>query len=267
MSKQAGAGQPNFSLAGKVAVITGASRGIGAALARCFGQAGAALVLTARSAESLRDISTELAAAGIEVLPVAAHSGDSGAITEAMLAAQERFGGVDILVNNAATNPHFGPVMQADEAVWDKILDINVKGYARWVQAVVPLMRERGGGKVINVASILGLKSGPGMGLYSVSKAAVLMLTEVLATELAADNIQVNALAPGFIKTRFSSALWQDPGREQALLARVPQQRLGEAEELTGLALLLASPASSLITGSYFVADGGHSAGSFKLES
>ena len=257
--------QPAFDLSGKVALVTGASRGIGAAIATCYARAGARVAVTARSLESLQDITTAIEADGGQALPLAAHSGDRDAVNQALIEVEKAFGGIDILVNNAATNPHFGPVLDADETLWDKILDVNVKGYARWVRASVPSMRQRGGGKVINVASILGLAPGEGMGLYAISKAAVLMLTKALATELADDDIQVNALAPGFIKTRFSAALWADEARSAALNSRIPQGRVGEAGELTGMALYLAAPASSFTTGSVFVIDGGHCAGSLNI--
>ncbi|MCB0182634.1 MAG: SDR family oxidoreductase, partial [Caldilineaceae bacterium] len=158
---------------------------------------------------------------------------------------------------NAATNPHFGPLLTSEESHWDKILDVNVKGYFRMVRACVPSMRERGGGKVINLASIAGKAPLPNMGIYSVSKAAVLMLTEVLATELAADNIQVNAIAPGFIKTAFSRAIWDNPAIHDVVVQRIPQHRIANVAELTGIALYLASAASSFTTGATFVIDGG----------
>lgn len=257
--------KPDFSLAGKVALVTGSSRGIGEAIARCYANAGATVVLTARSEKSLEDAVTRIAQDGGRAIGIAAHSGDPEAIKRAVDEIEKTLGRLDILVNNAATNPHYGPILDADDGVWDKILDINVKGYARWIRECVPMMDKHGGGKVINIASVLGLGAGPSMGLYSVSKAAVLMLTEALAVELAQQNIQVNALAPGFIKTRFSSALWQDPTGEAQLTQRIPQQRVGETEELTGLALFLASSSSSFTTGATFVCDGGHTAGRFKL--
>jgi NAD(P)-dependent dehydrogenase (short-subunit alcohol dehydrogenase family) len=172
-----------------------------------------------------------------------------------------RYGGLDILVNNAATNPYFGPVLEAEESLWDKTLDVNVKGYMRMVRACAPHLRARGGGKIINVASIAGLHPEPNMGIYCVSKAAVLMLTQVLAVELAADNIQVNAIAPGYVKTRFSQALWDNPARNEQLLGEIPQGRMAAPHELTGIALYLASAASSFTTGAVFVVDGGHLVG------
>lgn len=256
---------PSFDLSGKVAIVTGASRGIGAAIAQAYAAQGAAVVLTARKLPELEAVAAGIREQGGKALALAAHNGDGEAINAAVAATIDAFGGVDILVNNAATNPHYGPLLKADDAVWDKIVDVNVKGYVRWIRACVPSMRERGGGKVINLASILGYKAGPYMGVYSVTKAAVRMLTEVLGVELANDNIQVNALAPGFIKTRFSAALWEDEAREQALAARIPQQRIATPDELTGMAVYLASPASSFTTGATFLIDGGQLANSMAL--
>ncbi len=256
---------PSFDLSGKVAIVTGASRGIGAAIAGAYAVHGAAVVLTARKQPDLDAVANEIRQAGGQALAIAAHNGDGEAIAAAVSAAVETFGGVDILVNNAATNPHYGPLLKADDGVWDKIVDVNVKGYVRWIRACVPAMRARGGGKVINLASILGYKPGPYMGVYSVTKAAVRMLTEVLGTELADDNIQINAIAPGFIKTRFSAGLWEDEQREAALAARIPQRRIAEPEELTGIAVYLAAPASSFTTGATFLIDGGQLAGSMAL--
>jgi NAD(P)-dependent dehydrogenase (short-subunit alcohol dehydrogenase family) len=256
---------PSFDLTGKVALVTGASRGIGEAIARAYAGAGAAVAITARKPEELEAVAAAIRADGGKALAVPAHSGDPAAVTAAVAATVEAFGGLDILVNNAATNPHFGPMLEADDAMWDKTLDTNVKGYARWIRAAVPAMRARGGGKVVNIASILGRKAAHGMGVYCVSKAAVLMLTEVLAMELASLNIQVNAIAPGFIKTRFSSALWDDPRRAAALASRVPQNRIADPEEVTGMALYLAAPASSFTTGATMLVDGGHLAGALAI--
>jgi NAD(P)-dependent dehydrogenase (short-subunit alcohol dehydrogenase family) len=195
-------------------------------------------------------------------LPVAAHSGDSLAVEALVDRVTAEWGGIDILVNNAATNPHFGPILTAEESHWDKILDVNVKGYFRVVKACVPAMKARGGGKVINMSSVAGKEPQPMMGIYSVSKAAVIMLTEVLAAELAADNIQVNAIAPGFVKTKFSSVLWQTEEINDALLRSIPQGRMAEPEEIAGMALYLASPASDFVTGATFIVDGGQLVGS-----
>lgn len=246
-----------FDLSGKVALITGASRGIGAAIAHAYSAAGAKVILASRKQDALDTVADAIHANGGIALAVATHTGDSGAINTLVARASEEFGGIDILVNNAATNPHFGPILTSDESHWDKILDVNVKGYFRLIKACVPSMQARGGGKIINLASIAGKAPLSGMGIYSVSKAAVLMLTEVLAVELAADNIQVNAIAPGFVKTAFSRAIWDDPDLHDATVARIPQRRIANVDEITGMALYLASSASSFTTGATILIDGG----------
>ena len=253
--------QQQFDLSGKVALITGASRGIGEAIALAYAQAGARVVLASRKQAGLDGVAQRIREAGGEALPIAAHTGDSEAVSAIVEKAISTLGGIDIVVNNAATNPHFGHILTAEESHWDKILDVNVKGYFRVVKACVESMKARGGGKVVNMASVAGLEPEPMMGVYSVSKAAVLMLTKVLAAELAQFNIQVNAIAPGFVKTKFSSALWQTPKINDAIIKTIPQKRMAEPEEITGLAVYLASPASSFVTGSVFTIDGGQLVG------
>lgn len=250
-----------FDLKNKVAIITGASRGIGQAIAVAFAAAGASVVLSSRKQKTLDDAARLIADQGGRALAVAAHTGDSEAVNALVSTAVDRFGGIDILVNNAATNPHFGPFLAADEGQWDKILDVNVKGYFRMARACVPHMRARGGGKIINMASVAGLEPQPMMGVYCVSKAAVLMMTQVLASELAAGNIQVNAIAPGFVKTRFSHVLWSTPEMYDQLVKAVPLRRMAEPDEIAGAALYLASAASSFTTGATLLVDGGQMVG------
>ena len=250
-------GSELFDLSGKVAVITGASRGIGLAIAEAFSGAGARVVLSSRTQEDLDDAAHKIESAGGEALAVAAHAGDPDAVKTLVDQTLETYGGVDILVNNAGTNPHFGPILTAEDSHWDKILEINLKGYFHMIKACVGSMRERGGGKVINMSSVSGLRTSPGIGIYGVSKAAVIMLTKNLAVELASDNIQVNAIAPGLIKTRFSRALWETPEIQDAVIGDIPQGRIGLPEEVAGIALYLASEASSYTTGGVFVVDGG----------
>ncbi len=253
---------PNlFDLTGKVAIVTGASRGIGAAIAVALANAGARVVLASRKQEGLDAVAAEISAAGGQALAIAAHTGDQAAVARLVAQTADAFGGVDILVNNAATNPHFGPILTADESLWDKTLDVNVKGYFRMAQACAPYMAAQGGGKIINLASVAGLAPQPGMGVYCVTKAAVIMLTEVLAAELAAQNIQVNAVAPGFVKTKFSAAIWSNPAINDATLAAIPQQRMAAPEEIAGTVLFLASAASSFTTGATLVVDGGQMVG------
>ena len=249
-----------FDLGGKVAVITGASRGIGAAIARAYVEAGARVVITGRRPESIEAAAAELNARRPDhALGLAAHAGDYERTQEVVTAAVERFGRLDIVVANAGTNPHFGPILTSETSHWDKIMEVNVKGYFWLCQAAARQMVAQGeGGKIVTVASITGLKPGAMMGVYSVSKAAVIMMTRVLAVELGADNIQANCIAPGFVKTKFSRALWDNPMLHKELVGRTPAGRMADPEELTGIALYLASPASDFTTGEVFVVDGGY---------
>lgn len=256
----------NFDLTDKVALITGGSRGIGLAIAEAYAAAGAKIAVASRKQEAVDEAAAAIRRAGGEALGVAAHTGDGAAVGALVERVIEHFGGIDILVNNAATNPHFGPFLSAEDSHWDKILDVNVKGYFRVAKACIPAMRARGGGKIINVASVAGLEPQPMMGVYCVSKAAVLMMTEVLAAEVAADNIQVNAIAPGFIKTKFSQVLWSTPELHDRLVRAVPQRRMAEPTEIAGIAVYLASAASSFTTGATFVVDGGQLAGGLNVD-
>lgn len=255
----------SFDLMDKVALITGGSRGIGLAIAQAFAVAGAKVVLASRRQEAVDEAAEIVRGVGGEVLAVAAHTGDSAAVTSLVERAADHFGGIDILVNNAATNPHFGTFLSAEDSHWDKILEVNVKGYFRVAKACVPLMRARGGGKIINMASVAGLEPQPMMGVYCVSKAAVLMMTEVMAAEVAADNIQVNAIAPGFVKTKFSQVLWSTPQIHDSLVQSVPQRRMADPEEIAGAAVFLASAASSFMTGATLVVDGGQLIGGVSI--
>ncbi|MGD2114813.1 MAG: glucose 1-dehydrogenase [Acidobacteriota bacterium] len=249
-----------LDLSGKVALVTGASRGIGEAIARTYAAAGASVVLASRTQEALDTVAAGIRKRGGTALPIACHTGDGEQVAGLVERAVAELGRIDVLVNNAGTNPHFGPLLTAEESHWQKTLDVNLLGYFRLAKACVPVMRERtggGGGKIVNVASIIGHTPHPGLGVYAVTKAGVIMLTRVLAQELGGDGIQVNALAPGIIKTRFSEALWKEPERSRAFLEQIPAGRFGEAGDLLGLALYLASPASDYTTGAVFTVDGG----------
>lgn len=246
-----------IDLRDQVAIITGASRGIGRAIARALAEAGAKVVISSRKAENLIPVAEEIRALGGEVLAVPAHTGRMAEVERLVEETVKAFGRVDILINNAATNPHFGPTLDADEGQWQKILEVNLLGYWRMAKAVVPMMRAQRRGKILNIASVAGLRPSPGMGLYGVSKAGVIMLTQLLALELAPDNIQVNAIAPGVIRTRFSELLWSTPEISQRILQATPQGRFGEPEEIARLAVFLVSPAADFITGAVYVVDGG----------
>jgi len=251
----------SYDLAGRVALVTGASRGIGEAIAVALAAAGARLVLASRKLEGVEVVAKVIRDAGGEALAAACHTGRAAEVEALVDKAKEAFGGVDVLINNAATNPHYGPLLEADEGQWDKTFEVNVKGYVHAIRACVPGMRERGGGAIVNVASVAGLAPHSGLGVYGVSKAAVLMLTKTLALELARDNIRVNAIAPGLIQTRFSQALWSTPEAKERALRSIPQRRLGQPEDLVGAVLYLASDAARFTTGSVLVVDGGQTLG------
>jgi NAD(P)-dependent dehydrogenase (short-subunit alcohol dehydrogenase family) len=247
-----------FSLEGKVAIVTGASKGIGEAIARVFAQYGAKVVISSRKQADLvvlaEEIKNEYRA---EVLPLAAHAGDINQLQELLTKTIEVFGKVDILVNNAATNPVFGPSLDCSGDAFDKIMQVNVKSPFEFAKLVYPFMRQNGGGSIVNISSIAGSTPDPGLGMYSVSKAALNMLTKVLAKEWGIDGIRVNALSPGLIKTKFSQALWENPKMLEHFTKRLPIARMGSVDEIAALVLYLASDASAYTTGVNFQVDGG----------
>ena len=246
-----------FSLEGKIALITGASKGIGEAIARVFAACGAKVVINSRKQEDLDTVAESIKAEGGDCTGIAANAGDIAACKVLIDAVIALHGGIDILVNNAASNPVYGPVVQCEEWAFDKIMNVNVKAPFELSKLVYPVMKERGGGSVINISSIAGLTPDPGLGMYSVSKAALNMLTKVTAKEWGADNIRVNAICPGLIKTKFSEALWQNEKWLNHFVKQLPIARMGTVDEIAGLALFLASNASGYCTGTIFTADGG----------
>ncbi len=246
-----------FRLDGKVAMITGASRGIGESIANGFAQAGAKLVLSSRKQADLDQVANVIKASGGSAYVVPAHGGKISDLKVLVQKTMEHYGRIDILVNNAGTNPVFGPIINVDEGVWDKIFEVNLRGFFFLSKEVASIMADNGGGNIINMASIAGIKPETGLGAYSVSKAGVIMLTRVLAHEWASMNIRVNAIAPGVIKTKFSQALYSSPDLVDEILSRISIKRLGESDDIVGTALFLASDASSYITGQTIVVDGG----------
>lgn len=245
-----------FSLKDKVALVTGGSRGIGKAIALGFAEAGADVVVSSRKLEDLEKVAKEIEEKGRKSLALACHIGRKEEIEEMVERVVKEFGRIDILVNNAATNPVFGPILNVEERAWDKIMEVNLKGYFLISLAVGKVMMKQKGGNIINLASTAGMKPSPMLGAYSISKAGVIMLTKVLATEWAVFNIRVNALAPGLVETKFSKALWGNPEILKEALRDVPLGRVAQPEEIVGAALYLASEASSYVTGETLVLNG-----------
>ena len=246
-----------FSLEGKVALITGASKGIGEAIARAFSAAGAKVVINSRKQEELDLVVLAIRKAGGECTGLAANAGDLAACNELINKTVNLYGGIDILVNNAATNPVYGPVVTCEEWAFDKIMNVNVKAPFELGKLAFPIMKQRGGGSVINISSVAGITPDPGLGIYSVSKAALNMLTKVMAKEWGADGIRVNSICPGLIKTKFSEALWQNEKWLSRFVNELPIARMGTGDEIAALALFLASNASGYCTGGIYTADGG----------
>ena len=256
--KGGGVDIPDFRLDNRVALVTGASRGIGRAVALGLAKAGAHVALAARRLPDLEDVAGEVTALGRRALPVSAHTGRREEIDRLFDTVGSELGRLDILVNNAATNPTFGPLVEMDETAWDKVMALNVKGYLLTAQRAARLMRAQGRGSIVNVSSTGGLRASPGIGAYSVSKAAVIMLTRVLARELASAGIRVNAVAPALVETRFSEALWKDPQILSRYLEATPMNRTAQPEEMAGAVVYLCSDAASYVTGHTLVLDGGH---------
>ncbi len=245
-----------FRLDGKVAIVTGASKGIGEAIARALGQAGAKVVVSSRKLEAVAEVAQALQQEGIEAHAVEAHNGKVEDIQKLLDATHEKYGRLDVLVNNAATNPAFGTTAQTDINAFDKIFEVNLKGAFELMRKAYPELRKNKG-SIINISSIAGIRPDERMGIYSVSKAALISLTQTLAKEWAATGVRVNAICPGFVKTKLSEALWSNEQLNKYLLNTIPMHRMAEPEEMAGLALFLASEASSYCTGGVYVADGG----------
>lgn len=244
-----------ITLEGKVAIITGASRGIGESIARTFVDHGASVVLAARKLDGLQSVASSL---GDRARAVAAHTGKEDDVRALVAAAIEAFGRVDVAVNNAATNPYFGPMLQVDMGAWDKTFDVNVKGYFWLAREVARHAIERKApASIINVASVAGLIASPLQGVYAMTKAAIISMTKTLAVEWASSNIRVNAIAPGFVDTRFAAAVVQNEPLAAEVKRRTPLGRVAVPDEVAGGALFLASDAAAYVTGHTMVMDGG----------
>ena len=244
-----------FDLSEKVAVITGASRGIGLAAAKKLAACGATCIIVSRKIESLEEAAKQITDAGDKAEAMVCHTGYPEQIEDLYAKIMEKYGRLDILVNNAATNPHFGEMVTADAGIWDKTLDVNIKGPFFMTKYAVPMMKE--GGSIINVSSVNAVRPGFFQGVYSATKAALVSMTQTLARELAPRGIRVNALLPGLTDTKFASAIIGSDEICQHALAQIPMGRYAQPEEMAGTILYLASGAASYTTGACLVVDGG----------
>jgi NAD(P)-dependent dehydrogenase (short-subunit alcohol dehydrogenase family) len=246
----------DFSLEGKVALVTGGSRGIGEAIALGLAKAGADVAIASRKLPELEKVTEKIIGLRRKSLAVAAHVGKLEEINNLVGKVKAEFGRIDILVNNAGTNPTMDQAIDIEERAWDSIMNLNLKGLFFLSQVVARLMKEQGGGKIVNVASVAGITPDI-LPVYSISKAGVIMATKVMAQQWAKYNIRVNAIAPGLTKTRFSEALWNNPEVLKGAMSTLPMRRVAEPEEMVGAVIYLASDASSYVTGQVLAIDGG----------
>ncbi|WP_346830116.1 glucose 1-dehydrogenase [Pseudomonas abietaniphila] len=253
--------QDLFSLAGKTALITGATRGIGLAIARAYGRAGARLVITSENIDDCRHVATTLSREGIDAWPINADLGQQTDVNVLADAVLDRFGGLDALVCNAGVAPHMGPLATACDRDWDTTLTINLRSALWLTTALIPSMAARGGGSVVLMASIAGVRGNKSLGLYGLSKAALVQLARNLAVEWGPANVRVNAISPGVIQTEFARPLTDSPALMEKRLALTPLRRVGTPEEVAGMALLLATAAGGFMTGQNLIIDGGTTVG------
>lgn len=247
-----------FYLRGKVALVTGGSRGLGPLISLGLADAGADVIITARTLSKLEEVAQEISLRGRKALPVAANLCHLSEIDGLVRKAVDEFDHIDILVNNAANYFLYGSVFDIDEKIWDAVLELNLKGYFFLARAVARIMRQKGGGNIINVSSLAGIKPTVGLGVYSISKAGIITLTQVLAQECGQYNIRVNTIAPGTLKTKSSEMRWKSPEMAKRIANEIVLGRPAEPEEMVNAVLFLASDASSYMTGQIIVLDGGH---------
>jgi len=248
----------DFNLTDKIAVVTGASRGIGEAIARGLAEHGATVVLAARKPEGLQAVAASIQASGGTALPIACHTGHPDEIAALYDRVESELGRIDVLVNNAATNPYFGPIIDAPESVFDKTFEVNVKGYFLMTQRAAKLMVAQGKGSIINIASIAGVSPSLLQGVYAMSKAAVISMTKAFAKELGGAGVRCNAICPGLTETKFARVLIETKEIHDLFVRDLPMARHAQPSEMVGAAIYLASDASSYTTGAMIVCDGGY---------
>lgn len=246
-----------FDLGGKTAVVTGSSKGIGKAIAEALAAAGAKVVISSRKEDRCRDVARAIEAAGGTALAVPCNISERAQLERLVERTLAQFGAIDVLVCNAAVNPHFGPLAEITDEAYDKIMDCNVKSNLWLCNMVIPQMAERGGGAVIIVSSIAGLKGHEKLGAYALSKAADLQLARNLAVEWGRRNVRVNCIVPGLVRTDMARALWEDPQTYEQAVESYPLGRIGEPRDIAGAAVFLAAPAGRFVTGQGLVVDGG----------
>jgi dehydrogenase/reductase SDR family protein 4 len=246
-----------FRLDGRRALVTGASRGIGRAVALGLAEAGADVVLVSRKEADLRAVAPEIERTGRRSMVVPAHVGKASDIQSLVNRVNTTWGGIDILVNNAGTNPAMGPLTTLEEPAWDKTFEVNLKGPYLLAKAVAPGMTQRGWGRIINMSSVGGINPSPVLSVYGITKAGLNAMTKVLAAELGRSGVTVNAIAPGLIDTRFSAALTGDTAILSHTLENTALGRIGQPEDIVGMAVYLASDAAAFVTGQILVIDGG----------
>jgi NAD(P)-dependent dehydrogenase (short-subunit alcohol dehydrogenase family) len=246
-----------FGLQGACALITGSSRGIGRAIAERMAQAGARVVISSRNQDACEEVAHSIRAAGGDAIALACNISTKQELENLVARTRQAFGKIDVLVCNAAVNPHFGPTQEIPDSAFQKVLDNNIRSNHWLCQMVIPEMAERRNGSVIIVSSIGGLKGSSALGTYGLSKAADMALARNLAVEWGPRNVRVNCIAPGLVRTDFAKALWENPEIYQQTVQRYPLRRIGEPDEIAGTAIFLASAAGSFVTGQTIVVDGG----------
>jgi len=252
-----------FDLEGKVALITGSSRGIGRAIAEGMARARAKVVISSRKADSCDEAASAILNDGGDAVPIPCHVGRKGDLERLVAETRRHFGHIDCLVCNAAVNPYYGPMAGITDEAFTKIIDVNVHSVLRLIHMVLPEMAERGSGSIILMASIAGLRGSRMLGMYAVSKAAVMQLARNLAVEWGPRGVRVNCIAPGIVRTDFARTLWEDPKVAEQATQSYPLRRLGEPDDIAGAAIFLASRAGEWITGQTLVIDGGATIGGF----